>query len=78
MVDAFGSVGGEAPECGATDEDGACAQGQCFQHIGAAPDAAVHVDFAASGDGCDNFGQGFYGRNDSVELAAAVVGDDDG
>ena len=78
MVDALGSVGGEAPEHGATDEDSARTQCQGFQYIGAAPDAAIHIDFAATSDGGDDFGQGFYGGYDSVELAAAVVGDDDG
>ena len=69
--------GGEAPERWAADEDGFGAEGEGFQDVAAAADAAIHQDGDLAGDGFDYVGEGVEGADDAVELAAAVVGDDD-
>jgi len=51
-------------------------QGQGLDHVGAAADAAVHVDLAAVADRGRHLGQGVGGGDHGVELAAAVVGHD--
>ena len=46
-------------------------------HVGAAPDPAVHQHLATPVDRLDHLGQQLERGRDAVELAPAVVGDDD-
>ena len=70
-------VGRETPERRAAGENGAGAERQCLDHVGAAADAAVDVDLDPAVDGLDDLGQERGGRRDGVELTAAVIRDDD-
>ena len=71
------AAAGQAPEERAADEDGAGAEGQRDEDVGAAADAAVHEDLDPVADRLDDLGQHVERGRDAVELAAAVVGDDD-
>jgi hypothetical protein len=73
LLDAAGAVGGEAPKDGAADEDRFGAEGEGFQDVAAAAEAAVDEegDFVVyfGGDGGEDF--------DGTGFGLAVVGDDD-
>ena len=73
LLDAAGAIGGQAPEDGAADEDGFCAEGEGLQDVAAAAEAAVDEDgdfvVYLGGDGGEHF--------DGAGLGLAVVGDDD-
>src|SRR5579883_2851482 len=71
------SVDGKAPEDGASNENGPRAQRQGLENVGAAPDAAIHVDLAAPVDRLHYLRQGFDAGENAVELPTAVIGDDD-
>ena len=66
---------GQAPEDRAADQDGAGAQGEGLEDVGAAADAAVDVDLDPVADRGGDLGEGVGGGDGGVELAAAVVGD---
>ena len=67
--------GGEGPEVGAADADGAGAHGEGFEEIGAATEAAIDEHFAIHGG--DDFGQAVDAGAFAVLAAAAVIGDDE-
>ena len=67
----------EAPEGRAADQDRVGAEGEGDRDVDAAPDAAVDEHRAAAGDGLDRLLEDVGGGGDAVELAPAVVGDDD-
>ena len=69
--------GREPPESGPSDQDRVGAEGQRDRDVDPAPDPAVDEDRGPAGDGVDHLGQRVGGREAAVELAAAVVGDDD-
>ena len=62
---------------GPADEDGAGAKGERRDDVRAAPHAAVEIDLCPSLDRLDDRLEGIDGRRHAVELASAVVGDDD-
>src|SRR3954452_25254111 len=68
---------GERPERRPADEAGRSAERQGFDHIAAAPHAAVEQYRNASGDGLDDRRQDVERRRRAIELAAAVIGYDD-
>src|SRR6185312_4490671 len=78
VAHAVGARHGQAPDRGPADEDGAGAERQRFQDVGAAADAAVDVGLGLvaerGGDLADRGGS----RHRRVEMAAAVIGNDDG
>ncbi len=76
MGDAGFASGAEAVGVGSTDEDGASAEADGFDDVRAAADAAIEEDFGLASDGCDDFRQDAKSRRDGVELAAAVIGND--
>jgi hypothetical protein len=76
--DAGVAGGGQAVGVGAADEDGAGAEADGFDDVGAAADAPVHKNFGAAVDGSDDFGKRTDCGIDGIELAAAVIGDDYG
>ena len=67
----------EAEDRRAAGEHRACAQRERLGDVGAAADAAVEIDLDPSGDRVDHLRQRVERRRSSVELAAAVVRDDD-
>ena len=67
----------EAPERRPADEHRVGAERQGDRDVGAAADAAVDQHRGAAGDRVDDLRQGVGGGRRAVELAAAVVGDDD-
>ena len=71
------AVNREPPEHRAADHDGACAERERLQRVGSASDAAVEQHLRTSVDGLDDLRQSVEGRSDTVQLAAAVVRDDD-
>src|SRR6185437_1253135 len=71
------TVRGEAPGGRPADEDGVGAERQGDGDVDAATDAAVDQHRDAPGDRLDDLRQRFGGGHGPVELAAAVVGDDD-
>jgi len=70
--------GGHAVGVGAADEDGAGAEADGFDDVAASTDAPVHQNFGAAVDGGHDFGKRADRGIDGIELAAAVIGDDDG
>ncbi len=71
------ACGGQAVGVGAADEDGAGAEADGFYDVAATADAAIHQDFGASVDGGDDFGERADCGIDGIELAAAMIRDDD-
>ena len=63
---------------GAAYQNGAGAEGEGLDDVGAAADASVHVDLDVSVGCLDDLGQDLDGGEGGVEVAGAVVGDDDG
>ena len=53
------------------------AEGERRDDVGASPNAAVEVDLGAAFDSLDDRLEGVDGRGHAVELATAVIGDDD-
>lgn len=53
------------------------AERERLEDVGPAPDARIEVDRDPAGGGGDDLGQGVERGRDRVELAAAVVRDDD-
>src|SRR5579863_8565891 len=70
--------GGHAVSISAADEDGALSEAEGFDDIAAATNAAVEEDFGLMADGGDNFRERAECGGDGVELAATVIGNDDG
>ena len=66
----------EPVEIRAADHHGPRPEGQRVHHVGTAPDPAVEQDLDAVADGVGDFRQSLDGGGRPVELAAAVVGDD--
>lgn len=66
------AVGGEA-----ADDHGRRAEGECEEDVGAGADAAVEQDRDAAGDLRRDLGQHVEAGRGRVDLAAAVVGDED-
>lgn len=82
LVDARLAVSGHGVEEGAADADAAGAEAEGFEDVRRATDAAVDVDLdfvlpAALAQGGHDLGEDFDARAGGVELAAAVVGEDD-
>ena len=71
------AVDREPPERRPADEHGARAERERLDDVGAAPDAAVDEHLDPPVDRLDDLGQRVDRRRDAVELAAAVVRDDD-
>ena len=61
----------------AADEHGARAHAQRLRDVGAAADPAVEQHFTLAVHRRDDFGQRAQRRVDAIELASAVIGDDD-
>src|SRR5579883_381008 len=78
VLNACRAVDGQSPENRAGDQDRTGTKGQGFEDVGAAPDAAVAVDFAAVSYRVDDFRQHFDTGNAAIELAPSMVGDNDG
>src|SRR3954451_14382424 len=76
--DAWTAGGGEGVGGGAADQDGAGAEGEGFDNVAAAADAAVEQHFDLAVHRFDHLGQNGDRRGDAVELAAAVIRYDDG
>ena len=72
--DTFFAVSTQAIEEGAADHGAACAQCPGFQNILAATDTAVEPHFDIAAHSAHHIGQGFNGGRRTIELAAAVVG----
>ncbi len=77
MASAVLAVDGEPPEHRAPGQRRAGAEREGLDDVGAAPDAAVDEHLDAAVDRLDHLGQDVDRRRDPVELAPAVVGDDD-
>ena len=75
-ADARFAAGGEAVDARAAEAEVVRAQREGFHGVGAGADAAVEADFELSADGVDDGGERGDGGNTAVDLAAAVVGDD--
>jgi|SRR5579871_1051316 len=72
------ACGAEPVSVGAPDKNGASAEADGFDDVGAATDSAVEKDFGLTADGGDDFRQDAESWRNGVELAAAVIGNDDG
>src|SRR5256885_894579 len=68
----------ETVSVSAADEHGAGTEAKGFDDVRAAADSAVEQDFRLASDGGDDFRKHAKRRGDSVELAAAVIRNDDG
>jgi len=68
--------GAQAVNKGAADVDAARTQGTGLEHVLPAAHTAVHVNFNVLAHGFNNAGQGADAAFSAIELAAAVVGDD--
>src|SRR5579871_5554134 len=77
VIGAIDAVDGQSPQHRATNEDGPRSQRQGLQHIGAAPDATIKIDLAASLRCCHHFGQGIYGSLHTIKLPTSVIGNYD-
>src|SRR5438876_1599153 len=62
----------------AADEHGAGTEAKGFDDVRAAADSAVEQDFGLASDGGDDFRQNAKGWRNGVELAAAMIRNDDG
>lgn len=69
--------GGEGPEVGVADADGAGTHGEGFEEIGAATEAAIDEDGHLAIHGGDDFGQAVDAGAFAVLAAAAVIGDEE-
>ena len=76
-LDARLSAERQAPDVGAAEADGVGAEGERLEHVGAAADAAVEEDRQLVADRLGDRRQGVERGDRAVDLAAAVVGDDD-
>src|SRR5262245_27778917 len=81
-VEGFGHTGlaqrAEAVDVGAADEDAFGAQRQSLDDVLSGANSTVHQDLDPAPHAAGDLRQCRYGRGGAVELAAAVVGDDDG
>ena len=77
FADAWPARRAQSVRVRASHEDRASAESDCFDDVAATSNAAVQVDFGATGNGVDYFGQGEQRRRHAVELPAAVIRDDD-
>ena len=68
---------GQAPDVGAAEADRVGAEGERLEDVGAGADAAVEEDRELLGDRGGDRRQGVERGDRAVDLAAAVVGDDD-
>ena len=76
-VDALLAAGREAVEHGAAGERRPRAERERLEHVGATADAAVDQHLDPLADRLDHLGQDVQRRRHAVELAPAVVRDDD-
>ena len=67
----------EPPQRGTSYEDGLCSDGQRFENVGSASKAAVDQHWNFTVEGVDDFRKHFDRGRVAVEIAAAVVGNDD-
>src|SRR5207249_10013250 len=72
------AAGREAPEDRTPDEHGARAERERLQDVRPAPDAAIDQDLDPTRDLVEHLGQGVEAGLRPVELAPAMVRDDDG
>src|SRR5215207_3877636 len=68
LADARLAGEGEGVDVRAADQDGAGAQGDGLEDVGAAADAAVHQHGDAAGEGLDDGGEGVEGGDGAVHL----------
>ena len=61
----------------ATDKDTACSQCYGCEGIRAVGNATVEVHLAVLGNRCDNIGEQLHRNRRTIQLASAVVGQDD-
>src|SRR5207247_3499658 len=61
---------------GASDQHGSSAKTQRLYDVAATANTAIEQDFDAIAYACHNFRQHLQTRRDAVELAAAVIGND--
>src|SRR4051794_37591066 len=59
-----------------SDQHGAGSKRQCFQYIGAAPDAAIDQHRNAAIHLLRDPGEGINGSGESIQVAPSVIGDD--
>src|SRR5579863_1405138 len=76
-IDAVLAGAGDAPELRASDQDRARAERQRLDHVDAAPEAAVDHDRGLTAGRLDHPGKRADRSDGAVELAAAMIGDDD-
>ena len=76
-LDAGRTAGGQRPVGGLAEEDAARPERQGDGDVEARPDAAVDPDLGPSGDRVDDLAEDVGRRRDPVELARAVVADDE-
>ena len=74
VASALLAADGQAPDDGASGEDGSGAERQRLQDIRAAPDAAVEQDLQTPVHHLGDLRQCVERRRDAAELATAVVG----
>src|SRR5579871_1880316 len=75
MVHTAFPIDRQPPENRTTKQDGTSAERQGLEDIGSATNATIDVDFAATRNGLNYFGQRIDACDDAIELATAVVGD---
>jgi len=74
-----GATAGRQPvRVGAAHEDGPSAEAERLHDVAAAADSSVQEDLGLSVHGGDHLRQDAQGRRDAIELAATVIGNDDG
>jgi hypothetical protein len=73
-----GAASRQSPDDRAADQHCPRAERERDRNVGTAPDTAVHQDLDAVADRVRHLGKGIERGDRAVELAAAVVRDDDG
>ena len=68
---------GETPQIWPSDQYRPRPERQCLEYVGAASYPAVHQYVDAAGDSIDHFRECDDGRGHAIELAAAMIRDDD-
>src|SRR5204862_3933469 len=69
--------GGQTIEMGAADEDCSCAEGERGGDVGAAADSGIDQNLDLVAHRVDDGGKHIHGRGHVIELAPAVIGNDD-
>src|SRR5690348_14148133 len=75
MVHTAFPIDRQTPENRAAKQDSTSTKRQCLEDICPATNASIDVDFAATRSSLNHFGQRFNACDDTIELAATVVGD---